>query len=176
MGCDIHPIVEVRKNGKWKQVDYDYNMDLDGLGARNYRLFSVLADVRNSYNITPISSPRGLPEDFVHEHRYNHSVGYDTNSLGDHSFSWLTLKEILDYSWDKIVPQKKFVTKEFYKTWDGQTPPHTTFFSHTDGIEVEWNESVRDLVGKYFWDNVIPDLQKLANNPEDIRIVFGFDN
>lgn len=58
MGCDIHIVVEVKKNGKWEYVpEVPENFD-----QRNYGVFAALADVRNSFNIKGFK-PKGLPED-----------------------------------------------------------------------------------------------------------------
>jgi len=71
MGCDIHPHVEIRRDGRWERLDWrkrhetgeyydperrrDPKVDYDKLFEdplyinRNYCLFSILADVRNGY-------------------------------------------------------------------------------------------------------------------------------
>jgi hypothetical protein len=63
---------------------------------RNYRVFSVLADVRNYHDrcIVPISEPRGLPEDVTPESldRMSH----------EHSATWLDLVEVMAYDWTSI--------------------------------------------------------------------------
>lgn len=58
MGCDIHIITEIRKNGKWQWV----KEIPESFDSRNYGLFSVLAGVRNSFNIKGFEA-KGLPED-----------------------------------------------------------------------------------------------------------------
>ena len=69
--------------------------------GRWYNLFAKLADVRNARegdedHITPISQPRGIPEDASPLGRAVVEAG------GDHSHSWLTLQELLDgmEGWD----------------------------------------------------------------------------
>lgn len=58
MGCDIHLITEIRKDGKWQFVE-----ELpESLNGRNYSLFAFLADVRNSFNYDGFKE-KGLPED-----------------------------------------------------------------------------------------------------------------
>jgi hypothetical protein len=79
MGCDIHTNVEVKSNGKWTQVDKlveDPYGPADGdvsyptlaliviepiYDSRNYTVFGLLAGIRG--NVTPVKSPRGIPED-----------------------------------------------------------------------------------------------------------------
>ena len=69
--------------------------------VRDYDLFAMLADVRNGRGFAgcvtgdgfePISKPKGLPEDI--------GIDLKKHSDGDcgHSASYLTLKELLDYT------------------------------------------------------------------------------
>lgn len=92
MGCDIHIWVErlnyvgSGSSKRWEMVateDATYH-------NRNYRLFSLLAGVRNNARaaIKPISEPRGLPLDVSKE------VATAMEDAGYHSKSWLTLGEI----------------------------------------------------------------------------------
>lgn len=58
MGCDIHIITEIKKDGKWQYIpeipeEFDH---------RNYGLFALFADVRNSFG-TKGFKPKGLPAD-----------------------------------------------------------------------------------------------------------------
>lgn len=112
MGCDIHFYVETRnKKGNWKSAD---NWLFDNQGgrqlygvinkkwinnsfydARNYQFFAILAGVRNYDDITPIDSPRGVPDNASPEYKeivqlYNHD---------GHSHSYFTVAELLAYDW-----------------------------------------------------------------------------
>jgi hypothetical protein len=92
MGCDIHGLSQIRYgDSEW----FDCDTIEDG---RNYRLFAALAGVRNGFGfagiathepIIPIAEPRGLPEDFVNDE--------DEHCMGDHSFSWLHMSEIVSW-------------------------------------------------------------------------------
>ena len=86
MGCDIHTLVQVKKDNKWEDLENDLYTD------RNYKLFSILAGVRG--NEDPIAYPRGFPSDFEldKDDDENHNGHY----MGDHSFSYLTLTELLE--------------------------------------------------------------------------------
>lgn len=64
---------------------------------RNYLLFAILANVRNQYNIQPISQPKGLPKDVSHEVKKQN----DEENGDAHTRSWLTLKELLEYDWQQ---------------------------------------------------------------------------
>ena len=58
MGCDIHLITEVKKNGKWEYVP-EIPETLD---SRNYNVFAFLAGVRDYFD-TKGFPEKGLPED-----------------------------------------------------------------------------------------------------------------
>lgn len=84
MGCDIHLYVEIKSKGKWLL----YNQP--GV-SRNYSLFAKMANVRNQGGaVTPISEPRGLPEDISEATK----VCFDYDEPDAHSMSYLTLIEI----------------------------------------------------------------------------------
>jgi hypothetical protein len=150
MGCDIHMYAEVRnkKTNKWEKVGkvfknewydpeqktkvyeehgYEWNAQFTDqpYDERNYDVFAVLAGVRR--DATPIDKPRGLPEDISDEVKQ-----IAENDPDGHSYSYLTLKELLSYNW-------------------------------------------KDENTSHFANSTLPKLQKLGR-PEDVRIVFYFDN
>lgn len=88
MGCDIHGIVQVKQT--WSE---DFETIMTNLCGehRSYDSFGVLAGVRNGTNFEPISTPKGLPNDFEYSEETNDKW------LGDHSFSHLNFKEIKEY-------------------------------------------------------------------------------
>lgn len=184
---------------------------------RNYDTFAILANVRNGYGFAgcdtgdgfvPIAVPRGLPADLGTENaaRDGHDgYYYDGFWLGDHSHSWLTLRELLDYEWMHwrtlkrgVIPWSAFVDREAA----GETGPPKEYCAEiagpgivtlsedearrwrrifqavkSDGVHVRatWGTSYRAAAGE-FCDRVIPGLQALGAAPEDVRIVFGFDS
>jgi hypothetical protein len=111
MGCDIHSLAQVKKNGVWQTVKAHVAGDI-----RSYHTFAVLANVRNGVGFAgiktgetwePIADPRGLPEDLNLEFndeetvKFNH-LAYDGSPesdfwLGDHSHSHIGLDELKDY-------------------------------------------------------------------------------
>lgn len=58
MGCDIHTIVQIKRNRKWEYVPELPKV----FDERNYHIFSILANVRNYWN-TKGFEPKGLPLD-----------------------------------------------------------------------------------------------------------------
>ena len=95
MGTDIHCIVQAKTNNSWTALETNSFLD------RHYLWFAVLANVRNGdgfagtpYMTSPvpyIQEHRGYPDDF--------ELPDGVEWLGDHSFGYVTLQELLDYDW-----------------------------------------------------------------------------
>lgn len=154
MGCDIHLIVQARRDGAWEDVVLNIDdepgyrwVDEDSYDSfwepRSYATFALLAGVRHDTadGLIPISKPRGLPDDFECEDsrtmwgqgQYRSLIGdveRNGKDLGEHSHSWVTLAEL------KAVPADQL--------W---------------ALPEAW----------------IPELEKYGA-PNDVRLVFGFDS
>jgi hypothetical protein len=143
MGCDIHSRAERKLNGRWEIVPhraYAFSPEWEPFEERNYRVYAFLAGVRNTFDITPIALPRGLP--------YDQPLGKG-EYLGDHSFSWLLVAELLAFNYDAQVdvgPNSCYPKPDWFTTW-------------------------RAILGPIFFK----DLAKLQSIGAE-RIVFGFDN
>lgn len=173
--------------------------------GRNYSLFSLLADVRNGirsrfYNepatgryIKPISDPRGLPDDVSPE-----VLEADEFCECDgHSRSYFTLKELQDYKPKDKIKYRNLVTKAEYeeylktgspKSWCGGSNAKIISneemeqwirgeVNYADGefiqTVLEWEKDPIDATGL---NEIIEKLAKLGGDPENVRIVFWFDN
>lgn len=122
MGCDIHTVVQVKKNDEW--ITLTDNIPT----GRSYNTFAVLANVRNGVGFAgiktgngfvPIAEPRGYPEGFKitgsDTHQYKEYVDpYPEDReededigewMGDHSHSFLTLAELEVY-WEGFRDNK----------------------------------------------------------------------
>lgn len=135
MGCDIHAAIEVRKKGKWvaelfpnRWAGEDWG---EGKGPeptlsasldfnRNYDAFAILANVRNGSGFAgvdtgdgfePISDQRGLPEDISEAAR-------EQGCTGDHSDTYVTLKELLDCDWTRESLHRGWVNGVEFEKWD----------------------------------------------------------
>lgn len=173
MGCDIHLVTQVRRDGKWESAP----IETEPFNYRSYGLFGFLANVRNYSEVPPISPPKGLPDDFDPPVKdYNQSgpdiYEYDSwlqrDNVGSHSHSWLTLKELVEYNYDQVFWDKRVTRQIGPNSWDGAAtamPGEGRYLT------------VREFLGEQFWDD-LTDLLFLQEsyNPEDIRIVFCFDN
>lgn len=188
MGTDIHLAAEVFKDGRWQYAPCDLP------DYRNYRAFAILADVRNGYTfagfdsgdpVIPISEPRGLPQDLSQEIR---AMLEDTDSgdswtddedfftLGDHSFSWVTLKELLDVDLEAPVTLRGMVPPQEAQRWKETGKPPAivaAHVSHADWVRLEWQRPLRESAGLI--GELIEALTPLGD-PQHVRLVFGFDN
>lgn len=168
---------------------------------RNYDMFAQLASVRNGTGFAgcdlgegfvPVAQPRGLPEG-VHP-----AVEYDDEGeplgldLGDHSFSWLTLAELLTYDIDRTTVKRGVVDRKTWEQWDRKGSPGSycgdvwgqgiVIVSDREAIagkdsayvRCSWGETYRES-GGVFWERVLPNLQRIGH-PDCVRIVFGFDS
>ncbi|WP_052350317.1 hypothetical protein [Paenibacillus gorillae] len=114
MGTDIHVYIEQKtiKNDnplmtEWNSIDEwsnDPYFEVTEVRKkywtdRNYLLFAILANVRNRYNIQPISLPKGLPDDVSPKVK----IRSDEENGDAHTRSWLNLKELLEYDWQQKI-------------------------------------------------------------------------
>jgi hypothetical protein len=213
MGCDIHIYVEKKNNEKWEAIKgknpyfckwskEEFVFEGWMYNGRNYNLFAILADVRNSYNVKPISTPRGLPTD-VSEYVQKESEDWGCDG---HSHNYYTFYEILNYDWDyNCVENDAFVSEEVYKQFKETGNPYPCckgvsggrteiiLNSEMDAIingnsfrfndksyytAIKWKETHREIASAFL--NNISTFIKENNLSEkdlhDYRIVFWFDN
>lgn len=163
MGCDIHNHVEVKINGIWEYdtlnnfSKYDYasntyikNSTSVPFGWRSYSMFSLLGEVRNYIGIIGISNNTGLPSD-VSDDVKQESI----DEYGDaHSHNYLTLRELIEFDYDKSYLNNNYVEGELITENDIYIP--------------------RDLLNELFFIQ-LEELKELGE-PDDVRIVFWFDN
>lgn len=201
MGCDIHIGVEAYndRNKKWRDISYYveneyYDPEEDGPEAdlrrldpytgRSYELFSHFAGVRDRFgNVEMIASPRGIPDDCTK--RIN--ADYKRWGADAHTPSWLTLKEIIEFS--NITPTVKrrgMISAEQAKALDeeGIKPDSWCGWTNVEGyVTREWEDKNECLthfietVTKYLYGGHWKySIDNLLENPEHIRFVFWFDN
>lgn len=184
---------------------------------RSYDTFAILANVRNGTGFAGvvtgqgfnyISEPRGLPPDLSPDHQEQERY-WDENEdgtidkgywFGDHSHSWLTLRELLDFDWQQRTVKQGVVSAAEFKEWDakgggwpkswsgGVSGGQVRHFSNAelrdlirlgrdqphDYTSVQWGDTYARCA-REFYDNFIPALKALGE-PDDVRIVFGFDS
>lgn len=164
MGCDIHLFVEQMIDGKWVSIDqwekvdnkkdneqglyYDVPWGKEFYHDRNYKLFALLAGVRNHCELEPISDPKGQPNNLSPRVK----AMFDYYKGDGHNHSWYTLKEILDFDWTQKVKRYDEIDKKDYIIDYNEIYTHTKF------------------------DKTIEKLKLIEKDPEKIRMVFFFDN
>lgn len=171
---------------------------------RNYDAFAMFAGVRNGLGFAacvtgdgfhPIDNPRGLPDDFEAVDDVHAEVW-----MGDHSHTWLTLRELQEYAWDSVTnkcgwvngPQRREMLEKELSAPDsycggvsGPSITHTTLQlldqRLKDGeecasvyAEAIWPVTYREAAGQYVTE-LVPWLESLGA-PDDVRIVMGFDS
>lgn len=186
--------------------EFNKEMTNEPVYARNYDLFAILADVRNGRGFagtktgegfSPISEPKGLPDDasdYVNEEAERWE--------GDgHSHSFFNVAELLAYDWDQVTMKQGYVDLEDYlavrenggypASWcadcsgrdivkidENNFDKEAALKLKNEGKDVHvlyrWSISYREPA-KTFLETTIPVLQSLGD-PDDVRIVFWFDN
>lgn len=169
MGCDITSVVEVRENDLWHVIypefKFDEHMYTNPFPYRSYSLFAFLAGVRNYSKIKPLIEQRGLPEDISDgakgEFGYWDTFGFNSEpyfTWNSHygSFSHIYLKELIDFDYTQELEDRRY---------NGDTLPEG------EGVKMTYDEYIGGHI-----EPVVKTLTQLGKNPEDVRIVFAFDN
>jgi hypothetical protein len=206
MGTDIHGVFQRKTDKGWEDIPSKWKQE------RHYFLFSFLADVRNGYGfagvptyepINPISSPRGLPEDFSmdgDEHlttmevlgrraKYVEDKNKPTLWMGDHSHSWLLSSEILTAAEKmKNTTRTGVISLEAFKKWDRISCP-AEYSGGISGPNIHVAASPLAINSKtshvqVTWvendkDDIAYFLKEVIRLQKDhglIRLVFGFDS
>lgn len=184
MGCDIHTLAEVRnkKTGKWEIVKGTFTSDYHPASQkksdhpfdwRNYSIFAFLANVRNYDHSQCLSEPKGLPKDSEYLNKIiDEDSGYggkitkraDLMDRGYHSFSFLTLKELLDFDYEKTFENRRITKMEAPNFINGRA-----LAEEGEGKIISYRENL----GKMFFIH-LEELKSLGS-PEDVRVVFWFD-
>lgn len=213
MGTDIHGRLQRRWNAESEYHDVG-EIERD----RNYRVFAMLAGVRNGFGfagvkthepLEPISAPRGLPDDLRLCEDDQTSIAVPTwigdesvevrHWLGYHSYSWLTLSEILSWDgWGKTLHMTGILDADEFqrvetegcapRSWCGAISGRDTVTvtaeqaragaKHTN-VQYEWEVPFAEYVKTFrAWIDYINAKYgyMLERDPGAIRLVFGFDS
>lgn len=178
--------------------------------CRNYDVFTILANVRNGYGFADvdtgdgfvfISEPRGFPPDLSEEVKARvdpSEEDWDADEcdvwMGDHSHSWLTLKELQEFDWERTTTHRGVISfEEFEKrVLEGITGPPESYCGGISGegistiteaealagakashVQVGWTELYHESAGLFV--EFMGALAKI-DEPDRVRIVFGFDS
>jgi hypothetical protein len=185
MGVDIHSFAEVRTGGKWIKVEEDifpeYGRNTsEPFGWRSYRIFGFLADVKNYSESPVICEPKGLPDDSEYLNSPS-PYAYDYNPMSgkpipvheretvksdihdSYGFSYLTLKELLDYDYDQQMEDRRCTIEVEPRVFHG-------------GETCEPGQgkmmTVMEFLGNSFFEHIT--ILQTLGEPEDVRVVFWF--
>ena len=173
MGCYIHIWAEIKKNNRWHLVDKEFTLseyDRERLGVnkghspfnwQNYGLFGFLGDVRNYSCSEYLSKDRGLPNDVSSRLK----LGHKQWGLDAHSASYIILKELIEFDYDKTFWDRRITKQTGPNTWSG-----AALAEEGEGEIITY----RQFLGDRFFIH-LEELKSLGD-PEDVRIVFWFDN
>lgn len=206
MGCDSHLYAEKKIDGKWivlesgavKHVYFDNEEAQDWQCYRNYDLFGFLAGVRR-HNIFPLSLPKGFPLDASKEVRQT----YKRWGPDAHTPSWYLLSDLLKVKNSKSNIGKYLSMDEYKKYKDGI--PIENLLESYDYYSLEDNEVISNkemdrrlsmslfdngsqlvtpiVTGtidnsefENFWETLDLMIKTGNETPDNLRIVFWFDN
>lgn len=185
--------------------------------VRNGRGF---AGIETHVPIQPISEPRGWPRDFnlyecmswlnpgagyrkpreanlpvCPENLYREELWLEGDGeipwLGDHSFSWLSIKELKEWTgWSQTLFETGYISRHQYERWDRVSPPDgwcgmisgPDIVLAQDGVpppadwthvRVSWDRPLSHSVAVF---KAWVDYAALKTEGREARIVFGFDS
>lgn len=157
MGCDIHFFVERQNDdGVWEHVGddrvIDFNTDWQNAPfyiGRNYRLFAILANVRNYHGgIEPIAEPRGLPEGLskeVDEYFFMTTMDNDEYEALQKKVEDGEVEEEETYRFCSVSSGRKWSGNENLKAGDRVDNPDLHSMSHFTLAELlthNWNQEM----------------------------------
>ena len=153
MGCDIHMHMEQKVDGEWREIHGEFSAvcaeDCPSVPFdwRTYAVFSFLNhEVRNYGGMPPVFGEEGRG---VPDDSVFKAEWEDEYSRDYHSASWLLVSELLAVDYDNIMTQYA-----------------------NDPLPVSLRDTLHDF---FFMDLKI--LKDMAGEyPENIRLVFWFDN
>lgn len=155
MGCDIHIVAQRKTENGYEDIEGNFSEGPVPFDWRSYNLFGFLADVRNYSAIKPIAEPRGLPEDLKLD-------ADDEFKFGDHSYSWLSVIELLEFNYDEVIEDRRVFRQIATNMNSG-------------GITADPGQgeitTYREFLGELFF-NDLAELKRI----NAYRIVFGFDS
>lgn len=163
MGCDIHLIAQRKLSNEadtpvWAENADTYADIKDSFfDCRTYGLFGFWVGVRNYSGLQPLSTPRGIPDDFhSEEHDFRNS------EWGYHSGSWFSVQELLEVDYDQIIEDRRYTKQEGPNFFDGGATCEPG-----DGEK----QTLREFLGEWYFQ----ELERLKEAGAD-RIVFCFDS
>ncbi len=175
MGTDIHLYVERFNGERWEEIEPPYETPYGDKTwnpyyenyrsdhgnpdpmRRNYLAFAFLADVRNRYGfanipthkrIKPMFPERGFPHDTSWEEpQYKNSKRISGPTwLGDHSYTWATLTELLNAPWDIEFQSVGVVNKDGFSSFKERGYPLSWMGDIVGGGARIWSQETYEVI------------------------------
>lgn len=171
MGTDIHGVFQKKTEQGWEDVPTNYEFHRHYMlfawlgGVRNGFGF---AGVPTHSPLVPLSRGRGLPPDFemvdddshpisridtlskidleyIKEYGPSIDARWDHYWMGDHSYSWVSAKEVLEAELPRLM-KTGVVDRSFFDAWDGVSEPRE-YSGGISGYGVVVKDMTQDLTG-----------------------------
>ncbi|MFC4778061.1 hypothetical protein ACFO9Q_14765 [Paenibacillus sp. GCM10023252] len=113
---------------------------------RNYGLFAILANQRNSEGMPYICEPRGLPDDVSPE------ITLQLRLHECYTTTWFTIHELLEYNWDQVFQYED-------ETMEGEKIIETVSYRECGNTFLK---AIQERVGR--------------KDPSRFRILIGFNH
>lgn len=156
MGCDIHSWAEKKTATGYEAVSGTFTDGPCPFDWRSYGMFAFLSGLRNYSQVTPISEPRGFPDDLSDD------GDRDAADMYGHSPSWLSVSELVGFDYEQQFEDRRITV---------QTEPNIYNGSGTAEPGGGFLTTYRTFLGAAFF----ADLKTLQDIGAD-RVVFWFDN
>lgn len=132
---------------------------------RNYFLFALLSNVRNSFGVEPLAQPKGCPEDASEGYAWYYEFW-----KGDrHSSSYFTLSELLAFNWNSTVREEGYLNPWGHYTLKTKGEPDL-YFKEPPGTRTEVTLESMD----YFVSRVTHDLGPKASESQMLKAFHTF--
>jgi hypothetical protein len=156
MGTTMHCFIEAydRDSRRWRFVRPEKLQVFDNVAYSIQGFFGN--DHRNYAHCPMISQPKGFPNNCSQTTRVLLSEHY--------SVSWLSLKELQDYNYDKVFWNRRIVREEKPNFFNGSAIAREGEGTHM---------TIRHHLGEWYF-NEIRKLEKVIDDRTKIRIIFGF--
>ena len=161
MGCDIHAYIEYQRNGETRYLPFGGRIN----PGRNYRLFGLLADLRECG--PAIIEPRGMPPDAAWEAEHDNELYISANET-DGTTTPERAQRWVESGSSVYLKDKHFVT---HPDWHSHS--WLTTAEYRDVLKVYQSQESAWPIPEY--DAILAAMERLDHHGT-ARLVFWFDN
>lgn len=171
MGCDIHAYIEHSEKPSKKEKRYWFGFGGKINPGRHYGIFAKLVGVRNyeKYGITPLSEPKGLPEELSYEAKDDNNLYISDDTTENERYCSREDAERWVMSGKSKIIDEHWVTNP---DW------HSHSFVNADELEKVFNDPKTQFNGEGETEYMVmlECLRCFERLGHEARLVFWFDN